>query len=649
MAATGDGSGRNDKRTGGARPPTIELTATEVPVTGPAGPRETAKDPAAGAHPAEATVSPPTATSGTTPKPDGAPGAGAATGQPAPAQPPSMMGPAGATTGGKPTDTTASPAAEGAEHATASHAKPHSHGAAHTKAADAKSSPGSSAPSDAKSASDTKATDVKATDTKATGDTKTGHDLKSTAGTSGSKPAASPATAAGMKASGTAGSSSAATEARSAAGSSAPAPRRGVGVGGLIAAALIGGVVGLGGALAVTHYGIVPLPRTTDAGAAELAARVDALSAAVSAAPASDPDAASALRAAVSELGTRVDALAAAAVPPTEEANLSARLSALEEQVSTAVPGAGSADASVLQASVAALGDRLDGLAGEVEKLAAAPAAAPADAADAGALAALDDRVGALDTQLGERIAGVDRTAGEQLAALDDRLGGRLDALDQQLAAIGERLTVLSEAREQAASTITALGDRLGTLEAVDPVEAARGPAAITFATLRLGEALDSGRPYAAELAALTPRLGGSEDVSALSATAESGVPTRATLAALLVLEKPAMLAATAAPAPAPADAGPLDALLSGAQSLVSIRPTSAESGDPVATQIEAVTAALAAGDLAAAETAFAALPETVRAAAPRFAQGLAQRRTAEAAFAGLEATVLARLNGATE
>jgi hypothetical protein len=288
----------------------------------------------------------------------------------------------------------------------------------------------------------------------------------------------------------------------------------------------------------------------------------------------------------------------------------------------------------VLQASVTALGDRVDGLAGEVEKLAAAPAAAPADAADAGALAALDERVGALDTQLGERIAGVDRTAGEQLAALDDRLGGRLDELEKQLSSIGERLTAADDAREQASSTISALGDRLGALEAVDPVEAARGPAALTFATLRLGEALDAGRPYAAELAALTPRLEGAEDVSALSATAESGVPTRATLAALLVLEKPAMLAATAEPAAAPADAGPLDALLSGAQSLVSI---------------EAVTAALAAGDLAAAEAAFGALPENVRAAAPRFSKALAERRTAEAAFARLEATVLARLNGATE
>lgn len=622
MAATGDGSGRTDKRTGGARPPTIELTATEVPVTGPAGPREAAKDPAAGAHPAEATVSPPAATSkgGPAATPDGKtaggvagkPEATATSDKPATTPPPGASGPAAspgpsATPGSKPAPTTT--------------AVPPTKPSTETKtAADGK-------PADGKSAADTKAS----IDSTLVSDTKTSADTRTPAGAKSSTGASS-------------------TGASTTVPPTAAAPRRGVGVGGLIAAALIGGVVGLGGALAVTHYGIVPLPpRTTDAGAADLAARVDALAAAVAAAPASDPDAASALRDAVSELSARVDALAAAALPPTEEANLSARLSALEEQVSTAVPGAGSADASVLQASVATLGDRLDGLAGEVEKLAAAPAAAPADAADAGALAALDERVGALDTQLGERIAGVDRTAGEQLAALDDRLTGRLDALEQRLSSIDERLTALGEAREQASSTISGLGDRLGALEAVDPVEAARGPAAITFATLRLGEALDAGRPYAAELAALTPRLEGSEDVSALSATAESGVPTRAALAALLVLEKPAMLAATAEPAAAPADAGPLDALLSGAQSLVSIRPTGAESGDPVATEIEAVTAALAAGDLAAAEAAFAALPETVRAAAPRFAQALAQRRTAEAAFARLEATVLARLNGATE
>ena len=147
----------------------------------------------------------------------------------------------------------------------------------------------------------------------------------------------------------------------------------------------------------------------------------------------------------------------------------------------------------------------------------------------------------------------------------------------------------------------------------------------------------------------MTPRLEGSQDVAALSASAETGVPTRAALGAMLALETPAMLAATAPTPAAPAEAGPLDALFSGAQSLVSIRPTSADSGDPVALGIEAVTTALAAGDLPAAETAFAALPEPVRAAAPRFGTGLAERIAAEAAFARVEATVLARLNGATE
>lgn len=626
MAATGDGSGRTDKRTGGARPPTIELTATEVPATGPAATPGAAKD-TAGPHPAAATVSPPAATStaGPAPKPGekssaGTPETVATTEKPAPAPSP---GSSGATTGA-----TASPnpsATPGPKPASAATAVPPTK----PSTTDTKTAADGKTTAEAKSAADTKAS----IDSKLVSDTKAPADAKT--------PDGKPTT--GAKSSTGASSTGASTTVPP----TAAAPRRGVGVGGLVAAALIGGVVGLGGALAVTHYGIVPLPRSTDAGADELAARVDALSAAVSAAPASDPDAAAALRQAVSELSTRVDALAAAAVPPTDEAALSERLSALEEQVSTAVPGAGSADAANLQASVAALGDRLDGLSGEVEKLAAAPAAAPA--ADPAALSALDQRVGALDTQLGERITTVDRTASEQLAALDDRLDGRLDALEQQLSTIGEQLTALAGARDAATAAVTALGERLGTLEATDPAEQARGPAAVAFATLRLGEALDAGRPYAAELAALAPRLDGSEDVAALSTTAEAGVPTRAALAAMLALEKPAMLAATAPAAAAPADAGPLDALLSGAQSLVSIRPTSADSGDPVALGLEAVTAALAAGDLAAAEAAFTALPEPVRAAAPRFGAGLAQRIAAEAAFARLEATVLARLNGATE
>lgn len=619
MAATGDGNGRNEKRTGGARPPTIELTATEVPPAAPKAAGEPAEKPDGG-HPAEATVSPPAATSkaGPAAKPDEKP----------------STGPAGAATGAA-----ASPAT-GPAATTVPNTKP----AGGPQAAEAR-------PTDPRSA-DAKLADAKLADAKTAPGAKPA-DTKAGAGGPAPQAKAAPEgkTAADAKA---AAEARTAADGRSAGAGSAAAPpaaappRRGVGVGGLVAAALIGGVVGLGGALAVTHYGLVPLPPAANGSADELAARVDALAAAVAAAPASDPDAASALREAVSNLSARVDALAAAAVPPTDEAALSDRLSALEEKVAAAVPGEGSADAASLSASVAALGDRLDGLSGEVEKLAAAPAAAPG--ADPSAVAALEARVGTLDSQLGERIASVDQTAGEQLAALDDRMGSRLDALEQQLTAISETLGALDGAREEISKTVASLGDRLGTLEETDPAEAARAPAAIGFATVRLGEAIDTGRPYAAELAALEPRLGSSDDLSALSASAETGVPTRAQLAATLALEKPAMLAATSpAPAAPAADAGPLDALLSGAQSLVQIRPTSAESGDPVATGIEAVAGDLARGDLSAAEAAFAALPEPVRAAAPRFGDGLSRRIAAEAAFARVEAQVLARLNGATE
>src|SRR5690606_6984315 len=97
----------------------------------------------------------------------------------------------------------------------------------------------------------------------------------------------------------------AATPETAAATAATPPPRRGVGAGGLVVAGLIGGVVGLAGALAATHYGVVPLPATPAAESADLAARVDALASAVAAAPASDPDAAAALRAAVADLGQR--------------------------------------------------------------------------------------------------------------------------------------------------------------------------------------------------------------------------------------------------------------------------------------------------------------------------------------------------------
>jgi hypothetical protein len=613
MAATGDGNGRGDKRTGGTRPPTIELTATEVP------PADRPKD-------ASATDAAPKP--GVSPLPDTGPadsgGTGSVHGNGKSGSPVSDTAMKQSDAPVKQPDAAVKQPAAGTVPPTPS-AGASSGTAAAAAAGSAKPAPGAVPPVGATARS------------------------AATAAAASASPKDAVSTRADEVAASRAAEAARATDASRAASTppANPPARRGVGAAGLIAAALVGGVVGLGGALAVTHYGIIPLPAPTAAdGTADLAARVDALSAAVSSAPASDPDAAAALREAVSALSQRVDALAAAAVPPATEQALSDRLSAIEEKVAATIPGGGSADATALAASVTALGDRLDGLAGEVATLAAAP---PAAAGDPAALSALGDRVGALDRALGERIAAVDTALGAQVTALDDRLDQRLDALEQSLGTVGEQLTALEAAREQAAALVAALGDRLGAVEAVDPAEAARAPAAVAFATQRLGVALAEGRPYAAEITALSPRLPESEDVKTLAATAEAGVPTRAALAAMLALEKPAILAA-GAPAPAPAgEAGPLDALLSGAQSLVSIRPTGPESGDPVATGVEAVTSALAAGDLAAADAAWTALPEAARAAGAGFGAGLSQRIAAEAAYARLEAAVLARLDGATE
>lgn len=643
MAATGEGSGRSDKRTGGARPPTIELTATEVGDQAPAGKAGATADPAA---PSSAGDKPAPSGSTTARKDPAAPAPAAAAA--------TSTGSAGAPP--KPAETAKSPDSAKSPEVSKSPDVSKSTGAAQSPAA-AKTGEAGKATEAGKSADTSKTADAGKT-----ASTVTDASSKPAAKPAGATPSTGPQAGATKPAGGDAGTR--ATTGDTAAAGTARAPgtavppatpaaqpaRRGIGVMGLVAAALIGGVVGLAGALAVTHYGIIPATGGTDNGTSELADRVDALAAAVSAAPASDPDAAAALRQAVADLGERVDALAAAAVPPTDAAGLSDRLTALEQKVATTTPGAGGPDATALQASVTALGDRVDGLSGEVEALKNAPAA-PAGA-DPDALAALEQRVSTLDTQLGDRISKVDQTASEQLSALGDSLGGRLDGVEQKLetlAGLGDTVSALQGARDETASTVAALGDRLGKLEAVDQTEAARAPAAIAFATVRLGEAVSSGRPYAAELAALRPRLGDSEDVKTLAATAETGVPTRASIAAMLALEKPAMLAA-ATPAPAaPAEPGPFEALLSGAQSLVSIRPTGPESGDPVATGLQDITAALAAGDLAAAQKAFDALPESARAAAPRFAAALAERRAAETAFAGLEATVLARLDGATE
>ncbi len=146
-----------------------------------------------------------------------------------------------------------------------------------------------------------------------------------------------------------------------------------------------------------------------------------------------------------------------------------------------------------IEAAVAALGQRVDGVATEARqagvKASAAAEAAAARPADAASAMPVD------------------------LSPIEKRLAG----LEQSLAEVGRRAAGAADAER-----------RLAEVERLAKVE--RNVDTAALAALKLGEALAAGRPYKAELALLSGTPGIEAEVRALMTRAETGVPSRVAL-----------------------------------------------------------------------------------------------------------------------
>lgn len=226
-----------------------------------------------------------------------------------------------------------------------------------------------------------------------------------------------------------------------------------------------------------------------------------------------------------------------------------------------------------IEASVAALGQRVDGVAGEARQ-----AGAKASAAAEAAAARPADTPAAVPVDLGP---------------IEQKLAG----LERALADVSRRATASSDTEKRLAEV-----ERLAKAE--------RNVDAAALAALKLGDALNAGRPYKAELALFANTPGIEAEVKILMARAETGVPSRASLVG--------RFAAAAAAAARDADRG--DDLLSQAiaklKGLVQIRRLAP--GDDLDGRLASAEMLLKAGDLAAALAALDGLPEgAARALAP--------------------------------
>lgn len=297
-----------------------------------------------------------------------------------------------------------------------------------------------------------------------------------------------------------------------------------------------------------------------------------------------------------------------------ERQALWARVGALEKQLGemqSKLTELGDAQSAASQAAAPALPDNIAALPAAVEDLRSkveAMTAAPAP-------------------------AGADSSATESLRSSLDRLANENAQLKSALDQTTQRLTSL-EARAA------------GSVEARD--------AALLLATARLKSAVEAGRPYTTELAALdslTAGESGAADALAsakasLAPSAAAGIPTTAALLRQFpAVAQTALAASGGALAETVSGGGWLDRLLVRLSRLVTVRPSDGSAaGDSVSARLARAETKAAAGDLAGAAAELDGLEGPAGEAVKDWRAGAAARLAAEPALDSLEQAALARV-----
>lgn len=408
----------------------------------------------------------------------------------------------------------------------------------------------------------------------------------------------------------------------------------------MLIAAVIGGVLVLGGGFALQQTGMIKL-------AAE-----------------ADPETMSALRAAERKI-TALERQIGDAGNGSAVSALERKVTALEDRVASA----GSAElSSAVEALKADVGE-LRGASGsgggaadlgpiEARLSTLESASAEGSSADIGPL---EDRLSALETSTSatsseaEQLSG---TLGELQATITD-LGTRLDnteatakaaqtavstsdvslktLADSQARAAETLATLSSEISAASTASSTALDEIRGELEGLSKrlaaVEAtmgdatAREVAARALSVSALKSAVDSGRPYETELAAVKAGLPGDIDLAALEAHAATGVEP----VPVLIAQFPPVARKVYQSFGEPDRSGDvLDSLLSSAKSIVSVRGLGDSDGDGPEAALRRMEAAVAEGNLRTALSAYAELPDEGKAVAADWAERAKARVAAD-------------------
>ncbi|WP_346892395.1 hypothetical protein [uncultured Roseibium sp.] len=355
---------------------------------------------------------------------------------------------------------------------------------------------------------------------------------------------------------------------------------------------------------------------------------------------------------------------------------LSDRMTALEKSVGEMATATG-AD---LAPELAKVKSDLATLGSKVENLPVPTASGGETSGTPEAIKGIDDRLAALEksvsasNQLSGTVSGVETSVGDlktSLSEIETRLKNveatakaaqtavttsdvSLKTLADSQARATETLATLSSdidtvskagkaGLENLRGELDALSKRLAAVEATMGDATAREVAARALSVSALKSAVDSGRPFTTELAAVKAGLPKDTDLAVLDAHAKEGVAP----ASVLIAEFPAVARKMYAAFSAPDRSGDLlDNFLASAKSIVAVRGPGDENGTGPEAVLRRMENAVKRGDLAAGLEAYKELPEVAQKAGADWAERAEARVTVDRMTEAASKEVLSMLGG---
>lgn len=287
------------------------------------------------------------------------------------------------------------------------------------------------------------------------------------------------------------------------------------------------------------------------------------------------------------------------APPAVELTAMEGEIAALREKIAaleTAPAATGSADPARMESLEARIGAAEAEAASLRETLASA---SPGGQAGDSALAA---RVETLEARLAEAPAGAGGTDSAVISQLSGKVDAGLEGVNAAIASTGEKIASVENRVGALEQTVASIREEVAA-EADSGKDAARLIAANALRT-----AAAEGRPFADVMAPVEALAGAGPQIETLKAQAAAGL---ARPADLLASFEPAASAILALDAPQPK--GMLDGLLANARSLVKVEPAGPLEGNTNEAIVSRIRAALQSGDLATALAQWESLPENAR------------------------------------